>query len=126
MEMSLLAVDIGNSSTKLGWFEDAAVLEGNLPVPAEVWDCPTAQTISDSLGRELPKGPVAWKVASVHRDAEQRLEDWVRKNRPRDEFQILTFRDLPLEVRVEFPARVGRSEERRVGKECRSRWSPYH
>src|SRR3712207_8521242 len=23
-------------------------------------------------------------------------------------------------------ARVHRSEERRVGKECRSRWSPYH
>ena len=26
---------------------------------------------------------------------------------------------------VAFPA-LGRSEERRVGKECRSRWSPYH
>src|SRR3712207_9117215 len=24
------------------------------------------------------------------------------------------------------PARLLRSEERRVGKECRSRWSPYH
>ena len=23
-------------------------------------------------------------------------------------------------------AAIGRSEERRVGKECRSRWSPYH
>src|SRR5258708_21890488 len=23
-------------------------------------------------------------------------------------------------------AQAGRSEERRVGKECRSRWSPYH
>ena len=23
-------------------------------------------------------------------------------------------------------ARLNRSEERRVGKECRSRWSPYH
>ena len=23
-------------------------------------------------------------------------------------------------------SRVNRSEERRVGKECRSRWSPYH
>src|SRR5690348_17917520 len=23
-------------------------------------------------------------------------------------------------------ARLGRSEERRVGKECRSRWAPYH
>ena len=26
----------------------------------------------------------------------------------------------------EVAARLGRSEERRVGKECRSRWSPYH
>ena len=24
------------------------------------------------------------------------------------------------------PMNTGRSEERRVGKECRSRWSPYH
>ena len=24
------------------------------------------------------------------------------------------------------PTPLGRSEERRVGKECRSRWSPYH
>src|SRR3989454_12804892 len=27
---------------------------------------------------------------------------------------------------VEAAAGVARSEERRVGKECRSRWSPYH
>ena len=26
----------------------------------------------------------------------------------------------------ESSSKVGRSEERRVGKECRSRWSPYH
>src|SRR5258708_27585427 len=25
-----------------------------------------------------------------------------------------------------MPKNTGRSEERRVGKECRSRWSPYH
>src|SRR3712207_9145296 len=32
------------------------------------------------------------------------------------------------QVRVADPGEVGqlRSEERRVGKECRSRWSPYH
>src|SRR2546426_8117867 len=29
-----------------------------------------------------------------------------------------------LRTGVEFD--LGRSEERRVGKECRSRWSPYH
>src|SRR5713226_6359617 len=28
--------------------------------------------------------------------------------------------------RVPIGQREGRSEERRVGKECRSRWSPYH
>ena len=27
---------------------------------------------------------------------------------------------------VEKHKRMSRSEERRVGKECRSRWSPYH
>src|ERR1035438_7078671 len=27
---------------------------------------------------------------------------------------------------VEFSCSFNRSEERRVGKECRSRWSPYH
>ena len=27
---------------------------------------------------------------------------------------------------VGYPIANGRSEERRVGKECRSRWSPYH
>ena len=27
---------------------------------------------------------------------------------------------------LRYPPRFTRSEERRVGKECRSRWSPYH
>ena len=29
-------------------------------------------------------------------------------------------------VRMEAGTNAERSEERRVGKECRSRWSPYH
>ena len=32
---------------------------------------------------------------------------------------------LPL-IRANFCESLARSEERRVGKECRSRWSPYH
>src|SRR2546423_9120473 len=36
----------------------------------------------------------------------------------------------PLHAPLQLPALLGRgdgrSEERRVGKECRSRWSPYH
>ena len=29
-------------------------------------------------------------------------------------------------INIVFQRELGRSEERRVGKECRSRWSPYH
>src|SRR2546430_13355507 len=32
----------------------------------------------------------------------------------------------PLALRTSGYTDVARSEERRVGKECRSRWSPYH
>ena len=34
--------------------------------------------------------------------------------------------DAPTGPEPEAHACQGRSEERRVGKECRSRWSPYH
>src|SRR2546430_7551498 len=35
------------------------------------------------------------------------------------------FLDYPKQQRIATPGII-RSEERRVGKECRSRWSPYH
>ena len=34
--------------------------------------------------------------------------------------------DGPLDMRMDQSQGETRSEERRVGKECRSRWSPYH
>src|SRR5256885_16258418 len=34
--------------------------------------------------------------------------------------------ESPAEVPYELKLDMARSEERRVGKECRSRWSPYH
>ena len=40
---------------------------------------------------------------------------------------ILSKMDAMTEAYENFnPERTTRSEERRVGKECRSRWSPYH
>ena len=35
------------------------------------------------------------------------------------------FRLFPVKTRLNIWS-ISRSEERRVGKECRSRWSPYH
>ena len=48
------------------------------------------------------------------------------------EFIIILFANVPPLSMIEgaflkyFGIPVARSEERRVGKECRSRWSPYH
>src|SRR5258706_3408309 len=43
-------------------------------------------------------------------------------------FSLYTVKKVTLEVdqRVTVNMALARSEERRVGKECRSRWSPYH
>ena len=43
--------------------------------------------------------------------------------------QLLTYlklADKRLGLLINFNVVLIRSEERRVGKECRSRWSPYH
>ena len=47
----------------------------------------------------------------------------VNPNQPRREFDQTALQELADSI-----AEIGiiRSEERRVGKECRSRWSPYH
>ena len=40
--------------------------------------------------------------------------------------KVMKFDGLLTKFASEVNAKFIRSEERRVGKECRSRWSPYH
>ena len=40
--------------------------------------------------------------------------------------QFIQKPDIKISVKQTFGFESSRSEERRVGKECRSRWSPYH
>ena len=41
-------------------------------------------------------------------------------------FELDTCADDARKMRATMAPFIDRSEERRVGKECRSRWSPYH
>ena len=50
-------------------------------------------------------------------ETEDMIDDWSDQKQVLAKFLSLS----PAEV-----ARLTRSEERRVGKECRARWSPYH
>src|SRR2546427_10459919 len=64
----------------------------------------------DRGGRELPIQPdIVGKQVKVSHG--ERVDVLVEELDGRDEVDLV---------------RQGRSEERRVGKECRSRWSPYH
>src|SRR2546430_8632262 len=67
-----------------------------------------------------------WSVYEMH------LGSWMRV--PEEGNRWLTYRELAPRL-ADYVSRMGfthielmpvRSEERRVGKECRSRWSPYH
>src|SRR2546430_4245759 len=60
----------------------------------------------------------------AERDVELRTrsEERVRQAIRQREIELIGFRDLPGLAK----SGLRRSEERRVGKECRSRWSPYH
>ena len=53
-----------------------------------------------------------------------------KKRRLLAEINVIPYVDVMLVLLVIFmvtaPFMIQRSEERRVGKECRSRWSPYH
>ena len=72
----------------------------------------------------------------VNEMIEKQKKDWklAKKNYKELEQNLKKEKTLELKLggdtkRVRFfpnPQRAIRSEERRVGKECRSRWSPYH
>ena len=44
----------------------------------------------------------------------------------KERFDPTQFQDCIIQGLTETGTDLERSEERRVGKECRSRWSPYH
>jgi len=75
------------------------------------------------------------ELATERDRAVQRAAAWLRSNRPRSTedaaFKLMGLAWAGASADDEFrhcisPTVFFRSEERRVGKECRSRWSPYH
>jgi type III pantothenate kinase len=61
----------------------------------------------DDLGLSLPQERCRWHIVSVHRGGADILNTWLAARRPEDEVQPLTYRDLPIAIRVDAPERVG-------------------
>lgn len=103
----LIAVDIGNSATKVGWFDSIAGSSGSLPRPVAKSKIKTGEVPPIDFASELPADSGEWQIVSVHREGARILTSWIAANRPHDSVQLLDWRDLPIQIRVEFPERVG-------------------
>ncbi len=104
--LPLIAVDIGNSSTKVGWsFVHRDEL--GLPIPDATYGFATGQLPGVDLISALPRSPARWAIASVHREGSRRLSEWIGQRRAADSMQHLTYPDLPITARVAAPEKVG-------------------
>ena len=106
--LRVIAADIGNSATKVGWFDAFPKPSANsLPRPLATIKFKTGESPTDELAKSLPVGSREWHIVSVHREGTRILTKWIEANRPTDVIHLLTWQDLPIEVHVDFPDRVG-------------------
>ena len=87
------------------------------------------QTTATMTARTLMSSPEEFSniLVKVNADGSQvRLKDIARVEIGAENYSVITrFNGKPA-VGAGIMLALCRSEERRVGKECRSRWSPYH
>src|SRR2546426_9548879 len=94
--------------------------------------CPMADDMGDGFPAHFARGQrEAWRENSVwerQRALLSTLEVMVAKctNRSELELSVPKQEDGFFGMEALVSRMKSRSEERRVGKECRSRWSPYH
>src|SRR2546426_12693688 len=89
-----------------------------IPMPS----APIPQISPDELARRLDSGE---PVQLLDIRAAERVAQGAVSFGPTLDFRALPASQIYRLPHLE-PLELDRSEERRVGKECRSRWSPYH
>src|ERR1035437_5395476 len=103
---------------------EAALAVGLRPEMMEYFAAAGGPPLAECLAAVSPCGVVVAIVAERY--------GWVPPDQPTDEAKSITWLECEhaagrgCELLVFLPADPDRSEERRVGKECRSRWSPDH
>jgi type III pantothenate kinase len=103
-----IAVDIGNSFIHLSPFSRDALPSASR---ADMLEAESVEQLASLLTSPRCKSwleqDATWFVATVHQAREQQLADWVRTQRPRDQYRRLDYQDFGLPMRVIHPERVG-------------------
>src|SRR2546426_5645993 len=109
---------VGLSATQKPIEEIAAFLSGTRPPPSDTSIIDSGHVRTLDLAIEIPSSPLeAVMAAEVWDEIYERLVQLIGEHRT----TLVFVNTRRLAERLTL-----RSEERRVGKECRSRWSPYH
>ena len=93
----LVAVDIGNSSAKICFAENRL---GD-------WISNWSGQISELDRDWLPEEKAEWWICSVNKPSLNELREWLKANRATDEVHVIDRRDIPMQVNVSAPDRVG-------------------
>lgn len=107
MNCSLVAVDIGNTAVKVGWFTPTSASLTPLPLPTSAVEWPTDEAEARLASDRFPSASTPWFVTSVNRPALERLMAWRDRRRADDPVRLLSYRDVPLKLEVDHPERVG-------------------
>jgi hypothetical protein len=103
----------------------ALVADAKIGCPVDVKEAGPAATAAIQLVK-LSQGLPAVLVADVAAGAALEPHIITVAAEAVARFGDEAIRSLTIASQASVPLNSGRSEERRVGKECRSRWSPYH
>ena len=95
-------------------------LAGIFPLMYVILALPSGRWLDARFGQALSAGAILTGAGGLLRLAGPASYGWVLAG----QFVVAAGQPLVLNSITKIAAR--RSEERRVGKECRSRWSPYH
>ena len=112
----------------LSVFSSCSPDEDMSPIVIEKSESAKFYAKSEFTTKEAVDGKRVWRVESAPEAANYILQDTTESTVC---FIPITAGDYKLSLNAmkdgrEYKELVLRSEERRVGKECRSRWSPYH
>jgi len=108
----LIAVDVGNSRVKLGWYEGALASAYSEPVATlqlaiDPWNPQLLASWLNALRDSCSTGSPIWLIASVNRAVTTRVIAWAHDYDAGARVAELVVDDLPLTVALASPGRVG-------------------
>lgn len=104
----VVAVDVGNTAVKLALQTSTMLQHREIRIGTSGWEFAVIGWVRDKLGSlSAASSDLQWRIASVHAAAAARLRHAIDSSEPTAQIQLVSWRDVPIELQIDFPERVG-------------------